>query len=295
MNNITTGYIAGLFDADGCIHAGVSLQKGHSAYRGVYLQSNLNKDFLIKASEHVGSGYVNTYKRKRKEGKDLTANVWANTSKKDIKRFCEIIKPYSVVKKSQLELMEKECEINLRTDRLKWPKRNKIVKEITDQHNNNENVVIPDSLDYSWLAGMIDGDGYISVHWVKNKKSKTGLRYPNRIIGVIINNFDLACFVAGAVGGSVSKRYSKINKENKRKLSIIQVSILKRESVKKLLENIIPYLVLKKEKAEIAYKTLLIYPQKIENSNKYVYTDSQRDEICRLCENFVEVREKKYA
>ncbi len=117
--------------------------------------------------------------------------------------------------------------------------------------NNRENQLKTE--DASWLAGMIEGDGYISLCVYRSKGSKLGVHY-KPVIGVtntdvtIINHVD-NLFKELGVGAFVQDSKSGSN------IPVMTVSTSKLSSVKKIIDSIFPYIIgEKKARAELVLK-----------------------------------------
>ena len=96
---------------------------------------------------------------------------------------------------------------------------------------------------WAWLAGFIDGEGYIVLHKSKNPRYKTGIHWLPRI--VIANNSKSTLeFIMQTVGkGTI---YSMNKSRSHWQLHFTSAQL--RESV---LSNILPYLVTKHREAEL--------------------------------------------
>src|SRR5664279_5695784 len=98
-----------------------------------------------------------------------------------------------------------------------------------------------EKLKLSWLAGMIEGDGFVSVTIAKSPKSRNGFE-ARAVIGVtnqdvlIINEVDNIMRNIG-VGASIQE-----NKTPKG-IPIFLISTSKMTNVKKVIESILPYLI----------------------------------------------------
>lgn len=110
-----------------------------------------------------------------------------------------------------------------------------------------------EKLKLSWLAGMLEGDGFVSVTIGRSKLAKKGFN-PKAVIGVtnqdpmIINEVD-NIFRSIGVGAFVQE-----NKTPKG-LPIFLISTSKMTNVKKVIDSILPYLVgEKKARAELTLK-----------------------------------------
>jgi len=110
-----------------------------------------------------------------------------------------------------------------------------------------------ETLKLSWLAGMIEGDGFISVTISKSKLARSGFN-PKAIVGVtnqdmiIINEVDNIFRSIGVVA------YIHEN-ETPKGVPISTISTSKMSGVKKVIDSIYPYLVgEKKARADMVIK-----------------------------------------
>ena len=95
---VSISYIAGFFDADGCVHY-------HKKSKCWYLIfSNDNKKVLtaIKKTLHVKTNIQLSKRPKGKIGYTLVIGVW-----RDIRRIGLLLRPFLVVKKAKIEKMLK--------------------------------------------------------------------------------------------------------------------------------------------------------------------------------------------
>jgi hypothetical protein len=152
--------------------------------------------------------------------------------------------------------MIKACNIDLRKNKNNKEQYIKLANLNQKQHNCNEIIKIPKMINWGWLAGLIDGDGVISIY--KNKRG-----YMQPYIGVIINNIKLAKWLSYKINGRV---ISSIRLKDTKPLTEVKIST--KDGINKLLDNILPYLIIKKKKAEILKKIININPVKLRVDRK---------------------------
>ena len=101
-----------------------------------------------------------------------------------------------------------------------------------------------------YLAGIIDGEGTISIQNLFTRKHKNYLNYQqkNLRVGVVNTNMEVILWIASMFGGNVCKR-NVINKEKHKMSYYWSVTNRKAEEIVKL---VMPYLKIKKMQAEIA-------------------------------------------
>jgi hypothetical protein len=105
----------------------------------------------------------------------------------------------------------------------------------------------------SWLAGMIEGDGFVSVCVYKSKNSRIGVHY-KPVVGVsnqdvaIINHVD-NLFTKLGVNGFIQESTKTST------TPVLCISTSKFFSVKKILDSVVPYMVgQKKARTELVLK-----------------------------------------
>lgn len=130
-----------------------------------------------------------------------------------------------------------------------------------------------------WLAGFFDGEGYIGVAWNKTRRSF----YPR----ATVSNTHLPTLkvIQAQFGGSLHRSYGP-NGKNQRKCYSLHWG---HKSVRQLLETIAPYLVTKKEQAE-----LLLANWNWDKPNWVHLTDEQRDQRVRLASDLHELKGKRF-
>lgn len=105
-------------------------------------------------------------------------------------------------------------------------------------------------LNYQYLSGLLDGEGYFGI--IPSKKvKKTSFGYFYAVIKVSSTNEEIINLLQDNFGGYKEKRIFRPH--NNSKLAYTWVA-KNRESIKRILENIRPYLVIKKKIANIMYE-----------------------------------------
>src|SRR3990167_2578066 len=99
---------------------------------------------------------------------------------------------------------------------------------------------------FSYLAGIIDGEGCISIH----KQLGTRQLRKRHILYIHIANTDekLMQYLLNKVGGNVSRR------QVKKKWKISRVWRIGDNKAKELLKQVYPYLILKRKQAKIGFE-----------------------------------------
>lgn len=130
-------------------------------------------------------------------------------------------------------------------------------------------------LKLSWLAGMVEGDGHLSVTISKSKLARTGFN-PKAVVGV--TNMDISVInevdnIYRSLG--VTAYIREIETPKGKPISTISTS--KMSGVKKVLDAIYPYLIgEKKARAEMILKFV---NRRLEK--KYSYLDEEDIELLR--------------
>jgi len=98
----------------------------------------------------------------------------------------------------------------------------------------------------AWLAGFIDGDGYISICW---RGSKPPYKYLRAIVGATQANFEIICYLRDRYGGHIStwKNKEGIGVTKKQQFQWAMEGTCAEE----LIVRLTPYLKIKREQALI--------------------------------------------
>lgn len=99
----------------------------------------------------------------------------------------------------------------------------------------------------AYLGGVLDGDGSFSLI-KKQEKNKSPLFYP--LIQVDSTWKPFIDFIVGQVGGKLGNRAEYIAKDGSKRKQVFKWSLNKSNACFPFLERIVPYLVIKKERAE---------------------------------------------
>jgi hypothetical protein len=124
-------------------------------------------------------------------------------------------------------------------------------------------------VELAWLAGIIDGEGYIVLTWMNQKEVKKARMRTE--IGVSNTDMRMVARISEISHKANIKFYYTLKNPSKRnsKKYAITISILGFRSCKKFLELVLPYLVCKKDQAEtmLEYITYRISLFKYPNGN----------------------------
>ena len=114
----------------------------------------------------------------------------------------------------------------------------------------------------SYLAGIIDGEGFIGIHSCTKRKNKSSF-YQVRV-GVINTNRELLDWIKLKFGGSVCSRGKPTNPEKHRQCYQWRVEAKK---AGELIRLVLPYLIIKTEQAKI----VLEYRDTFEKMKPLIY------------------------
>ena len=116
-------------------------------------------------------------------------------------------------------------------------------------------------VELSYTAGFIDADGYISINRYCPRKEKTGTYGYNLRIGAVNTNKKILLWFQRKFGGFIYKR-QVISKKHKQTYAWY----LDSKKAEGFLRKIYPYLRIKKDRADIAFKF-----RKTFDKTKYTY------------------------
>lgn len=102
---LSVEYIAGFFDADGCMSIGKDKRRG--TYVPCATFTNSNYDVLTLMQYYLSLCEINTRLRGTKRVSEKYSHVWRILISKqsELVKFCNLIKPHLVVKQEETELM----------------------------------------------------------------------------------------------------------------------------------------------------------------------------------------------
>lgn len=269
------GYIAGLFDADGCVYMYNAGRKEKRINRGIYIKNCSTKAMGLCRAIKNTLGYGNIYE-------DSEGIKYIITKKDGLRDFCSRIGPLSVIKQEQYKLMNESCSLIFGSSRgSKYLEtkdiNNVLLQKLKDQKNNNEKIDTPRLPGYQWLAGMLDGDGYISFSKVKT--------YYNRYVSIVVMSDILSQYLASHLNGTV-RVDSYYNKEN----PLLSVEVKTRRHLKAFLDNVTPHLFMKREKALIVLASLEVMPDEKGPCNNNIYSENQLAYLDALHQRFVDIK-----
>lgn len=272
MRSLDLGYIAGLLDSDGFITMCNAGRKDKRIIRLISISQNCKHPRVLRDIKNtLNCGKICQSPSESKENKW----TWRVSSKSDVIKICDALIPFSIIKKRQLQLIKESCKLrfgSFRSSSYAPAKEynNILINEIKREHNNNEFIDLSITPKYSWIAGMIDGDGSLTFCVNKTRKYLQFIRK----VSIIINNIEFAKKLAKMLNGFIKKDYYY----NKVK-PLVSVNITRRRDIKNLLLHILPYIQIKKERAAIMLASLEVRPKNKGKCNNFVYSSK---EICYL-------------
>ena len=147
-----------------------------------------------------------------------------------------------------------------------------------------------DEKQLAWLAGIVDGEGTITMYEMHTNR---GYRWIRPIFQIINTNIDLMRKCQEIIG--TITREPKINKKGKTKdwkshyRPCYTIQITKQEDIKLICVVLYPYLIAKKKQAELMIEFIKIRQQipkaKIKNNQSTSYTNGENlllEEVLRL-------------
>jgi len=103
------------------------------------------------------------------------------------------------------------------------------------------------SIECAYLAGYLDGDGSINIGVGKNKRSKRGLN-PHYEVSFVSKDEDIIRTLKKVVGGNIA---SFIYHDSREQKECYKLAFCNQASALALLEQIEPFLILKKQQAKL--------------------------------------------
>ncbi len=242
-------YLSGIIDSEGCFRFAKESRKKTICYKPC-LSIGMTDKSLIEYITTLFPTSIHCSKRQNK----LTFYMIRYMSNKT-EQILEKVYPFLRVKKDQADIILKVIKIKRNLfgksrslEDIYYP----LDKKITElKHKSAENfyeilpeIPIFDNIEdeYSYQAGLIDGDG--CLHYSEKeyaRKDRNNKKYPhtNRAISVMMNNPEGILPLGILFNTKVARR---------KKVFFIQI---KGKQLKVALEALIPYLILKKEKAKL--------------------------------------------
>lgn len=252
MKQKTAQYMAGLFDAEGCLMIASSFRKASNCpgYIAQIIFTNTNLELIKWIISHFGGTYV---KRNLVSG-CIQAYDWKITNQTHGLSFLSTIEPYLIVKKQEAALMLQYYALNGAEN----PEaRKSLFEQIKFLKWNKGSVTteMPNAFDVSnaYCAGFLDGDGSISP---------TPHLYAENTHQGVIRLF------ANKYGGSFTERL--LNEENPKWNTSYRWSLANKEKVEMIILSWLPYLIDKRERALNALNKIRAKQQKVKIQSELI-------------------------
>lgn len=273
MDTNLLSYLAGLTDADGSIY--ITLVKKIKSYRPTLSICNADHKLIFFLKSIFGGSI---YVRNKDKDKWKLNYAWKVSLNKAL-RIIKLLLPYLKIKKAQAEiailanglknspkiesLRKKCCRLNARGE--KAIKQTKIKRELCFDK---------DDLFYSYLAGLIDADGSISIC------SHGKLRQFISSVYLYSCNFLPIKILTDNFGGSFRLKKTGAARNNPNWRGCYEWRLIKKKA-DEFIEKLLPYLRIKKRQAKLVMKLRCL-------KNKHTaafrrWNKSANDEILRNC------------
>lgn len=242
MKESEKAYLAGIIDSEGCIF----ITKWNNE-RNYELSIKMTDNFVISfLSQLLSKEYENTKKYKRIR----------YHSKQQIFKILSDVLPYLNIKYKQAVLIMEAISIKKQGDKnifysddenKKWQECHDEIRKINakgkekriDYQGNDEH-----KFHWAWLAGLIDGDGWVGID---SNKRKNKLQHRTAIRISITHKYTIDYLCA-----MFDKNISTCNPSRKNASRLHAVRFLT-NSLSNILPNILPFLKLKNKQAVILY------------------------------------------
>ena len=231
MKQKSAQYMAGIFDAEGCLTINSSFRKASNCpgYTAQIIFTNTN----VHLMKWIVANFGGVYKKRKVVSGSLQAYDWKITNQKHALSFLSIVEPYMIVKKQEAGLMMRYYALNGSENPearkelcdgikvLKWNKGS----VTTDMSNASK-------ISNAYFAGFVDGDGSIAP--------TPALVVGNAHRGVVSLFYK-------RYGGCLHTR--ELSSKNSKWSDEYRWSLANKEKVEKILLCWIPYLIDKRARA----------------------------------------------
>jgi LAGLIDADG endonuclease len=255
-------YMAGVIDAEGCLYIGKQEEhrtKGSYNYSVVISVTNNCERLMKWIVYNFGGTYI------KASGKSFR---WLATNQKHISSFLDLIYPYLNVKKSQASVLYEYISLNGAHD----PKRRenlylkcKAIKSQECVTTNSSGIFLPLKILRPYVAGLFDGEGSVIIG--KQRASKYYTR-----ISLEQSFYPSLCLLQAMFGG-------KLAVGNKVNLQCYKWSIDRSENKEKFLLQMLPYLIVKREKAKLLLEYLRLGRKECPNIREVYFQRSEKMKI----------------
>lgn len=261
-------YIAGYIDGDGCLYIGKHFNSGQSFHTYEYsIQICCINNAAMNYIQNIFGGRI-----REKPVKGNRKSEWIFTIKNtEAYNLAELLKGRFILKNNECNLFLQFIEtikhnafrkvsdetINIRENIINIIREERSMSDLITKEQFNDlridnTVINPTDIDFAYLAGLIDSEGCLRIL----KYKPTNKPHPTYTIKLEIGNTKFAIFpwLMHRFGGSIIYREKSGNRK-----SVIIWSLSSR-SLYNILDNIIPYIHVKKavaEKIKEFYKTTI--------------------------------------
>lgn len=244
MKETTRAYAAGVVDAEGCLAVCKSNDPRGPIYSARIVVSNRSKELIDFFVDKFG-GYITVDRPKKSEHN--VNYLWHLSSSQHTERFLSQIYPYLRGKKAQADVLFEYLAMGRENNP---PKRERLYqrsKELKNEVRVTTETPTSSKIDTAYLAGFFDGEGHVSII------SFVGHGHKQHAARLNVTNTDLPAleFYQSIYGGSIRK-HSKPRKQTYR------WELRRNEDRVKFILACLPYLIVKKEEANIVLEFLRI-------------------------------------
>lgn len=250
--------MAGIIDGDGCL----TISK-HPHYEAVIQFVNESRQLMNWAVLHFGGYYR---KESIPSGKDFYR--WIMNGKLSKRKFIDTILPFLSIKRSQAEILREFLKIE-REER-NPEKRETFLLAIREARKSSSvetdtQVRLSDKLLYAYAAGLIDTDGHIGVRTVKSGEQMGCLRIRIEVVNTHKATLE---YLGHRFGGYVIHKNTPSPWTPRHRWLVTD-----KKSQEKLFLALLPYLIVKRDKAKQALNlvrsgALKIQPDTTGNSGR---------------------------
>ena len=257
MRETTRAYVAGVVDAEGCLAVYKSNDPRGPIYSARIAVSNRSKELVDFFVANFG-GYITIDHPKKAEHN--VNYLWHLSSGQHTERFLSQIYPYLRGKKAQADVLFEYLAMGGENNPAKRESLYQKTKELKNEVRVTTETPTSSKLDVAYLSGFFDGEGHVSV------VSFMGNGYRQYASRLNVTNTDLPMleFYKETFGGSIRK-HSKPRKQTYR------WELRRNEDRIKFLLACLPYLIVKREEANIVLEYLRLGSSENPTKRNYFY------------------------
>jgi hypothetical protein len=229
----TKSYMAGVFDAEGCIRIAIHKRENKIYFEPKVYLSNKSRALMQWSVLHFGGSFSRNVNNK--EGEDWY--IWYLQSFSSVASFLKTILPYLKYKREQAEVLIEFIENRdklLEDQKFFYLRKLKELKQhgsVTTDTNSNYLKAEP-----AYLAGFFDGEGCVRINKTPNQNT---ISY-HLIVTIANNDKSILDSCREIYGGDV---------RSKGKRNCFSWSLFNKGIIEKFLLHSLPYLVVKRDEA----------------------------------------------